>query len=228
MSDFTLYLIQQLAIGVQATIVLFFTAALAGNVLALPLALLRMSKHKWLRYPAMAFILAFRGTPLLVQLYLVYFGVGQILAGIPALRYSPFWPLFRSAYGYAFFTLSLNTAAYCGEIWRGAIEGVPKGQTEAGRSLGLSRARIFLSILLPQALRLALPSIGGQNILLLKGTALASTITVFELMGAANMVRWQTFRVYEPLFAAALVYFALAWVITAGFNFAERRLALPR
>ena len=105
MSDFTLYLVQQLAIGVQATIVLFFTAALAGNVLALPVALLRMSKHKWLRYPAMAFILAFRGTPLLVQLYLVYFGVGQILAGIPALRYSAFWPLFRSAYGYAFFTL---------------------------------------------------------------------------------------------------------------------------
>jgi polar amino acid transport system permease protein len=133
--------------------------------------------------------------------------------------------MLRGAYGYAFLTLSLNTAAYCGEIWRGAIQAIPDGQREAGQSLGLSKARIMISIFLPQAFRLALPAIGGQNILLLKGTALASTITVFELMGAANLVRAQTFRVYEPLFAAALGYFLLAALVTTGFGFVERRLS---
>lgn len=225
MADFGVYLTEQILAGLQETIILFVSCAIVGNMLALPVALARISERRWLRYPAVCFVLAFRGTPLLVQLYIVYFGVGQVLAGVPSIRYSPLWPFFRSAYSYAFFTLSLNTAAYCGEIWRGAILGVPNGQSEAGRSLGLSKYRIMLSVLLPQAFRLALPAIGGQNILLLKGTALAATITVFELFGAANLVRAQTFRTYEPLLAAALAYFLLAVIITSGFKFVERRLA---
>jgi His/Glu/Gln/Arg/opine family amino acid ABC transporter permease subunit len=225
-TDFGSYLLDQLLNGLQATILLFVGCALAGNLLALPVAMARLSRRRWLRYPAIGFILAFRGTPLLVQLYLAYFGIGQILAGVPSIRYSPLWPFFRGAYGYAFLVLSLNTAAYCGEIWQGAIRGVPTGQTEAGKALGLSRARIMRLILLPQALRLALPALGGQNILLLKGTALTATITVFELMAAANLVRAQTFRIYEPLLAAALGYFLLAVVISTGFKFVEKRLAL--
>ncbi|BCG86735.1 MULTISPECIES: ABC transporter permease subunit [unclassified Mesorhizobium] len=225
MTEFGQYLAAQLLAGIQTTVVLFIGCALVGNLLAIPVALARLSARPWLRYPAVAFILAFRGTPLLVQLYLCYFGVGQLLGGIPSIRYSPFWPLLRGAYCYAFLTLSLNTAAYCGEIWRGAIQAIPDGQREAGQSLGLSKTRIMISVLLPQAFRLALPAIGGQNILLLKGTALASTITVFELMGAANLVRAQTFRIYEPLFAAALGYFLLAAIVTTGFGFFERRLA---
>jgi len=223
--DFGVYLLHQILAGLKTTISLFVACAVTGNILALPVGMARISERRWLRYPAIAFILGFRGTPLLVQLYIAYFGVGQILASVPSIRYSPLWPLFRGAYIYAYFTLSLNTAAYCGEIWRGAILGVPKGQSEAGRSLGLSRARIMLSIVLPQALRIALPSIGGQNILLLKGTALAAMITVFELMAAANLVRAQTFRVYEPLLAAAVAYFLLAVVITSGFGLVERRIA---
>lgn len=225
MDDFGVYLLHQILAGLKTTISLFVACAVTGNILALPVGMARISERRWLRYPAIAFILGFRGTPLLVQLYIAYFGVGQILASVPSIRYSPLWPLFRGAYIYAYFTLSLNTAAYCGEIWRGAILGVPKGQSEAGRSLGLSRARIMLSIVLPQALRIALPSIGGQNILLLKGTALAAMITVFELMAAANLVRAQTFRVYEPLLAAAVAYFLLAVVITSGFGLVERRIA---
>lgn len=225
MTEFAAYLANQLLAGIQVTVVLFVGCAVVGNLLAIPVALARLSNRRWLRYPALAFILAFRGTPLLVQLYLCYFGVGQILAGVPSIRYSALWPLLRAAEFYAFFTLSLNTAAYCSEIWRGAIQAIPEGQREAGQSLGLSKTRIMLSVLLPQAFRLALPAIGGQNILLLKGTALASTITVFELMGAANLVRAQTFRVYEPLCAAALGYFLLAVVIATGFGFFERRLA---
>lgn len=224
MTDFGSYLAIQLITGLQATIILFIGCAVVGNTLAIPIALARLSTRPWLRYPAVLFVLAFRGTPLLVQLYLVYFGVGQILASIPELRYSAVWPLFRSAYTYAFFVLALNTAAYCSEIWRGALQGVPRGQSEAGRSLGLSKSRIMRSILLPQALRLALPAIGGQNILLLKGTALTATITLFELMGAANLVRAQTFRVYEPLLAAAFLYFILSAIISMLFRLVERRL----
>lgn len=225
MANFGSYLASQLFTGFQTTIVLFVVCAICGNVLALPVALARISGHRVLKYPAMAFILAFCGTPLLVQLYLFYFGVGQVLATVPAIRYSSFWPLFRSANGYAFVVLTLNTAAYCAVIWRGAILGVPTGQAEAGRSLGLSKRRIFRSILLPQAFRLALPAIGGQNILLLKGTALTAAITVFETMAAANLVRAQTFRTYEPLLAAALVYFVLAFIITSGFKYMETRMA---
>jgi His/Glu/Gln/Arg/opine family amino acid ABC transporter permease subunit len=226
MSDFALYLTDEILKGLQTTVLLFVACAVTGNLLALPLAFARLSNSRLLRYPVTLFVLAFRGTPLLVQLYIVYFGIGQVLAGIPSIRYSPAWPFFRNAYSYAFLTLSLNTAAYCSEIWKGAILGVPRGQEEAGRSLGLSRHRIMWSVVLPQALRLALPAIGGQNILLLKGTALAASITVFELMAAANFVRAQTFRVYEPLLAAALAYFGLAVVITSGFKFVESRLAL--
>lgn len=224
MDDFGVYLLHQILAGLKTTISLFVACAVTGNLLALPVGMALMSRSRWFRYPASVFALVFRGTPLLVQLYIAYFGVGQILASVPSIRYSPLWPLFREAYIYAYVTLSLNTAAYCGEIWRGAILGVPKGQSEAGRSLGLPSARIMLSIVLPQALRIALPSLGGQNILLLKGTALAAMITVFELMGAANLVRAQTFRVYEPLMAAALAYFLLAVVITSGFSFMEKRL----
>lgn len=226
MADFTTYLIHQLLTGLQTTVLLFFGCAVAGNLLALPVAMARISTRKIVRYPAIGFILAFRGTPLLVQLYLAYFGIGQILAGFPSIRYSPVWPFFKSSYGYAFLVLSLNTAAYCGEIWRGAIRGVPAGQIEAGKALGLSRSKIMRFVILPQALRLALPALGGQNILLLKGTALTATITVFELMGAANLVRSQTFRVYEPLLSAALVYFLFAVMISSGFKFVEKRLAL--
>ncbi len=225
MDDFPTYLSGQIFSGLQTTIILFITCAAAGNLLALPLALARISQKRWLRYPVIAFILLFRGTPLLVQLYVFYFGIGQVLATIPAIRYSAFWPLLRTANTYAFVTLSLNTAAYCAEIWRGAILGIAQGQREAGLSLGLSKYRIMRSILLPQAFRLALPSIGGQNILLLKGTALAASITVFELMASANFVRSQTFRVYEPLLAAALAYFLLAVVITSGFKFVEDRMS---
>lgn len=224
MPDFGLYLTGQIFAGLKTTVLLFLACAITGNLLALPIAFARLSQKRWLKIPVTAFVLAFRGTPLLVQLYIVYFGVGQVLASVPSIRFSPVWPFFRSAYSYAFIALSLNTAAYCAEIWRGAIMSVPTGQSEAGRSLGLSKRRIMRSVLLPQALRLALPSIGGQNILLLKGTALAASITVFELMAAANFVRAQTFRVYEPLLAAALAYFVLSVIITSGFKIVENRL----
>lgn len=135
MTEFGAYLANQLLAGAQVTIILFLGCAVVGNLLAIPVALARLSNRKWLRYPAVAFILAFRGTPLLVQLYLCYFGIGQILSGIPSIRYSPLWPILRGADFYAFFTLSLNTAAYCGEIWRGRYRPFQKGSVRPANRL---------------------------------------------------------------------------------------------
>jgi polar amino acid transport system permease protein len=225
MSEFTIFLARQLFEGVRLTLLLLVCCGTVGNLLAVPLALARVSDRRWLKYPAFAFILLMRGTPVLVQLYWVYYGVGELLAHAPAVRQSPLWPFFREAFGYAFVALSLNTAAYSGEILRGAIQSIPAGQSEAGRSLGLSPARIMFLIVLPQAFRNALPALSGQTVLLLKATALASTITIFELMGAANFVRAQTFRVYEPLLGAAIFYVVLTFVLTRIFGLLERRLS---
>jgi polar amino acid transport system permease protein len=137
------------------------------------------------------------------------------------------WPYLRSAFGYAALALTLNTAAYCAEIWRGALDGLPKGQAEAARSLGLKVWQLRLLVILPQAFRNALPALSSQNVLLLKATSLASTITIFDVMAAANLVRSQTFRVYESLFGAALVYIGLTAGMAAAFALIERWVNRP-
>jgi His/Glu/Gln/Arg/opine family amino acid ABC transporter permease subunit len=225
--EFFALLAGKLVQGLQATLMLLAVCGVLGNLLALPIAFARLSERRWLRRPAYVYILVLRGTPVLVQLYLVYFGLGEMLARFPELRHSVLWPYFRSAFGYAVIALTLNTAAYCAEIWRGALQGLPKGQTEAARSLGLKPWQIGLKVLLPQAFRNALPALTGQNILLLKATSLASTITIFEVMAAANLVRSQTFRVYESLLGAAVVYIALTLVMTLVFWGVERWVNRP-
>jgi His/Glu/Gln/Arg/opine family amino acid ABC transporter permease subunit len=225
--EFAALLAGKLVEGLWTTLLLFAVCAVLGNLLAIPIAFARISDRAWLRRPAYLFILVLRGTPVLVQLYLFYYGLGEVLSRMPELRHSMFWPYLRSAFGYAALALTLNTAAYCGEIWRGALQGLPKGQTEAARSLGLNPRQMGLLVLLPQAFRNALPALAGQNVLLLKATSLASTITIFEVMAAANLVRSQTFRVYESLLGAAIVYIVLTMVITFGFSMVERRVNRP-
>jgi His/Glu/Gln/Arg/opine family amino acid ABC transporter permease subunit len=221
-TGFLTLLVDKLLQGLQTTLVLLALCGVLGNLLALPVAFARLSKRVWLNKPAYLYILTLRGTPVLVQLYLVYFGLGEVLSHFPQLRHSMVWPLVRSAFGYAVIALTLNTAAYCAEIWRGALQGLPRGQTEAARSLGLRPWQVNLLVMLPQAFRNALPALAGQNILLLKATSLASTITIFEVMAAANLVRSQTFRVYESLLGAAVVYIALTLLITLAFSGVER------
>ena len=213
--------------GLKTTLLLLAVCGVAGNLLAVPVALARISSNRLLRMPAYLFILVMRGTPVLVQLYLIYYGLGELLSQIPSIRHSMAWPYLRSGLWYAVLALTLNTAAYCGEILRGAITNVPAGQIEAAKSLGMRRLPIMLLIVVPQAIRAALPSLAGQNILLLKATSLASTITIFELMAAANQVRSETFRVYESLFGAAIVYVILTYAITAMFAVVEARLSRP-
>jgi polar amino acid transport system permease protein len=225
--DFIALLAAKLGEGLKATLLLLAVCGIAGNLLAVPIAFARLSRRPLVRWPAYVFILALRGTPVLVQLYLFYYGLGEVLSRTPALRHSVLWPYLRSAMPYAFLALTLNTAAYCAEIWRGALQSLPEGQREAAKSLGLKTWQIRRLVLLPQAFRNALPALSSQNVLLLKATSLASTITIFEAMAAANLVRSQTFRVYESLFGAALVYIVLTFVLTTAFSAVERWINKP-
>ncbi|MDP7343549.1 MAG: ABC transporter permease subunit, partial [Alphaproteobacteria bacterium] len=157
--------------GMAMTVQLISLSLALGICLAIPLALGRVSRFAVLWMPVYAFIFVFRGTPLLVQIFIVYYGLAQS----EAVRESIFWPFFKEAYWCAIFTFTLNTSAYTAEILRGAIQAVPHGEIEAARALGMSRPTILRRITVPRAFRLALPAYGNEIILMLKGSALAST-----------------------------------------------------
>jgi len=213
----------KLLAAVPVTLALTFAAGAIGNALALPLALARISPRFVLRLPASLYILLLRGTPLLVQIYLIYYGLGQMLPGT-WVRHSFLWPYLRDGFWYAVFALSLNVAAYSGEILRSALQAVPRGEIEAARSLGLSARQILRFVTLPRAIGICLPAMSGELVLLLKSTSLASTITVMDVLGTAQYIRSQTLHTYEPLFGAALIYVALVFLLTRALNRLERYL----
>jgi len=165
-----------------------------------------------------------RGTPLLIQLYFIYYGLGQLIPGW-MMRGVPF---LRDGLWYALFAFSINTAGYTGEILRGAIRAVPYGEIEAGRAFGMNRFKVFTRITLPRAVRICLPAMSTETVLLLKATSLASLVTVYEVMGTATSIRVDTFRVYEPLIAAGIVYFIIVYGLTRILNWVERRLNKDR
>ena len=211
--EFLADLFWQLLDGIQITLALWGLSALLGLMLAVPVAVARTAGGVVSRGVAFGFVSVIRGTPLLLQFYIVYYGLGNLLAQFPSLRHSLLWPYLREGFWYAVFALMISTAAYAGEILRGGIVSVPRGEIEAARSLGLKRWMIWLLLILPCALRTCMPALVGQLMSLLKSTALASTITVMDLLGTANYVRMQSFRVYEPLLAVALVYVALTMLL---------------
>lgn len=220
---FFVAMVPQLVDGFWTTLSLWLFSLIAGMIGAVVVALLRMSPSLWLRAPAKGFLTVIRGTPLLIQVYILYYGFGNLFAQVPSIRYSPFWPVLREGYWYAWAALTISFAAYGGEILRGGIAGVPKGEIEAARSLGLRNWMTSLLIVLPRALRISLPALGGQNIILLKSTVLASTITVMDLLGMANYIRMQTFKVYEPLLAVTIVFVILTWISARFVAWLERR-----
>ncbi|MEZ5831289.1 MAG: ABC transporter permease subunit [Dongiaceae bacterium] len=216
--------------AVPLSLFLVVTSGVVGNLMAVPVAVARVSSNPVLWMPSYAFILLMRGTPLLVQIYLIYYGLGQVfgdmtLFGKPLMRALPF---LREGIYYAIFALSLNTAGYTGEILRGAILAVPHGEIEAGKAFGMSPWLIFRRITLPRALRICLPAMSTETILLLKATALASTITVYEVLGTAQFIRSQTYRIYETLISAGIVYIVLVFILTRILNWLERRLNKDR
>lgn len=223
--DFLIFsVLPKLLAAVPVTLALTFAAGAVGNALALPIALARISPRLVLRLPAALYILLLRGTPLLVQIYLIYYGLGQMLPGT-WVRHSFLWPYLRDGFWYAVFALSLNVAAYSGEILRSALQAVPRGEIEAARSLGLSPRQILRFVSLPRALGICLPAMSGELVLLLKSTSLASTITVMDVLGTAQYIRTQSLHTYEPLLGAALIYVALVFLLTRGLNRLERRFS---
>ena len=226
--DFFLGIFPQLLRGTWVTLQILFLSGVIGNLLAIGVALGRVSRNPFVNTTSYFYTLLMRGTPLLVQIYLLYYGLGSIFAHMSAIHHSFLWPYLREGFWYGVVALSLNTAGYTGEILRGAILAVPHGEIEAARAFGMSKWLVLRRVTLPRAYRICLPTLVGETILLLKSTPLVSTITVLDMMGVANFIRVQTFRVYEPLLAAALIYVFLTFVLTRFFRWLEARLNRDR
>jgi len=210
--------------GFWRTLALMLLSGALGIVLAVPVALAQASGGPISGALSRAFTTTIRGTPLLVQIYLLYYGVGDILAGIPEVRQSVLWPYLREGFWYAVAAFTFSVAAYEGEILRGGLLAVPRGEIEAAQAFGMSRWQVLRRVRLPRAFAITLPALSGEAILLLKSTPLASTVTVIDLYGAAARIRSDTFRVYEPLLLVAGVYIALTIVIALVFRLLERRV----
>ncbi|MCA0000209.1 MULTISPECIES: ABC transporter permease [unclassified Mesorhizobium] len=203
------------------TIELLVASLFCGMAVALPVAILRVSGPAPVRLLLHWYIYFFRGTPLLVQIFLVYYGLAQL----EVVRDSFLWPYLRQAWVCAILTFSLNTAAYTAYILRGAIEAVPAGEIEAARACGMSTALTYRTTILPGAFRIALPAYGNEVVSMLKSTSLASTITVMELTGAANTIVARTFAPYELFITAALIYLTITYVLTTALRALEYRLS---
>ena len=214
----------QLLMAVPLTLFLTFGSSFIGNILAVPVAVARLSSNPLLSLPARAFIFTMRGTPLLIQLFFIYYGLGQLIPGWMMRGF----PFLRDGVWYALFAFSINTAGYTGEILRGAIMAVPHGEIEAARAFGMNRRQVFFRVTLPRAVRICLPAMSTETILLLKATVLASLVTVYEVMGTATTIRVDTYRVYDTLIGAGIVYFCLVFILTRVLNWLERRLNKDR
>ncbi|HET6468564.1 MAG TPA: ABC transporter permease [Geminicoccaceae bacterium] len=206
--------------GLVTTVWLVGLALMIGLVLSVPLAVLRTSRNPLVNAPVWAYTYFFRGTPLLVQLFMVYYGAGQF----EAVRESVLWPLLREAWFCALLVFTLNTAAYTTEIIRGAILATPSGEIEAAKACGMSPALMYRRIVLPSAFRRALPAYGNEVIFMLHGSAVASVITIVDLTGAARIVNSRYYTPYEAFLTVAVFYLALTFLIVFAFRLLEQRL----
>lgn len=207
------------ASGLVLTLQLLAIALLAGGLAALPLALLRVHPSRWVHGPVWCFTYALRGTPLLVQLFLVYYGLAQF----ELVRASFAWPWLQSAWFCACLAFALNTCAYTTEIVAGALRATPHGEVEAARALGLSPAQVWRRIVLPSALRRALPAYGNEVVLMLHGTALASVVTLLDLTGAAREVNSRHYLPFEAFLTAGAIYLAVTLAIVGLQQLLEKR-----
>ena len=217
-------IIDSLPVLLSATVTTLELLALslaAGMFLAIPIALARLSHNLLLWTPAYAYIYFFRGSPLLIQLFLIYYGLGQF----DWIKTTFLWSILRQGYWCAIIAFALNTAAYTAEILRGAIQAVPHGEVEAGRACGMSGFLLFRRIIAPKAVRLVLPAYSNEVILMLQASALASLVTVVDLMGAASNIVNRSFALFEIYITAGLMYLAMTYVIEWAFRKVEHRLS---
>ena len=188
----------QLWDGTLVTLQLVGLAVLIGLFVAIPLGLARASRHWYIRALPYSYIFFFRGTPLLLQLFLVYYGISQF----QAVRDSFLWPYLREPFWCALITMTMHTAAYIAEILRGAIQAVPPGEVEAARALGMSKRQALQHIILPRAIRIGLPAYGNEVILMLKASAVVYTVTMMDIMGVIRTINSRTYE-YELFFMVA-------------------------
>jgi len=208
--------------GLGVTLSLVAISMVLGAVLSLPVAYGRMSRNRILSGLAYCYVYFFRGTPLLVQTFLVYYGLGSFR---PQLQMIGLWDFFKDAFNCGVFAFALNTAAYQAEILRGAIESVPRGQWEGAASLGLHKLQTLRKIVLPQALIVALRPYGNELILMVKASAIVAIITVYDLMGNAKLAFANSFDIQAYIWVA-LVYLVMVELLRHAIEWIERRITI--
>ena len=201
------------------TLKLLSLSLIFGLILGLFFALLRLNKNIFINRFSYVYSYIFRGTPLLVQIFIIYFGLGQI----EFLRSSFLWIILKEPYWCAIIAFSLNTGAYTSEILRSAFETINKGFIEAGDSLGISKKIIFYKIQIPIAIRQSLPAYGNEIILMLKGTSLASTVTLMDLTGVAKYIISTTFKPIEVFIVAGGIYLFMTFIIHNFIRYLEKK-----
>lgn len=217
-----------LAAGAVQTVLLLVISVAFGFILAIGLALAQISGPRAVKLLARGYCTCLRGTPLLIQLWLLYYGVGSLLPLVPGLRSSFLWPLLREGFFFAAVSFTLNYAAYEAEVLRGALLAVPKGELEAARAFGMSPMQVLRRIWLPRAIRIALPTIAGEVVLQLKATPLAFTVTVMDLYAVAYKIRQDTLLVYEPLLVVTVFYLFVTLLVTRVFKIVEAQVPVRR
>ena len=199
--------------GIKITLLISFLSLIIGTTLGALFSLLKLSKHKILRFISTVYIETLRGTPMMVQIALVYFG-SYVMMGVNI-----------DGFLAALIAVSLNSSAYVAEIIRSGIQSVDKGQTEASRSLGISQRQTMIYIILPQAVKNILPALGNEFVTLIKETSVASTIGVADLMYASKIVQSNSFQPFNPLIIVAVIYFIFTFTLSQLIGLLERRLS---
>ncbi len=206
------------------TLKLVSMSLIFGIFLGTFFAILRTGKNKFLKSLSYYYSYIFRGTPMLVQLFIIYFGLGQI----EYLRSSFLWAVLKEPYWCAIIAFALNTGAYTSEILRSAFETIDKSYIEAGKSLGISKNKIFYKIKLPLAIKQSLPAYGNEMILMLKGTSLASTVTLMDITGVAKYIISTTFKPIEVFIVAGSIYLFITFLIFSFIKLAEKKFNFPK
>ena len=201
------------------TLKLLSVSLIIGLFIGLFFAILRLNKNIFINKFAYGYSYIFRGTPLLVQIFIIYFGLGQI----EYLRSTVLWVILKEPYWCAIIAFALNTGAYTSEILRSAFETIKTGIIEAGKSLGISNKVIFYKIQIPIAIRQSLPAYGNEIILMMKGTSLASTVTIMDLTGVAKYIISTTFKPIEVFIVAGGIYLFMTFIIHNLIKFLEKK-----
>lgn len=208
--------------GVPLTLEVVFISTFLGLGLAIIVALMRISEKKRYNVPAYSFIYLIRGTPLLLQLYFVYYGIGQFVF----VRESFLWVVLKEPFWCGIITLTISTGAYSAEIIRGGIMSVSSGYIESGKALGLSKFSLFIKIIMPITIRQALPAYGNELILMVKASSLISIVTLMEITGIARTIISKTYAPVEIFLVAGSIYLFINFIITQAIRIAENKIKI--